>query len=91
MTAKRLHAAKKLLQRYAEAVGNLRRRAQRKIFLPRLNLAHIGFRHMSHVGKLPLGYALGHANIANTTADFALNIFHGPKANAPWKTSFGYI
>lgn len=46
---------------------------------------------MSHVGKLPLGYALGHANTANTTADFALNIFHGPKANAPWKTSFGYI
>ncbi len=34
---------------------------------------------MSHVGKLPLGYALGHANIANTTTDFALNIFMGPR------------
>lgn len=46
---------------------------------------------MSHVGQLPLGNTLGHADIAYTAADFALNILHEPKANKPCETSFGYI
>lgn len=72
-----LDTAEQFLEGHAEAIGNLGCRAQRQVFLSRLYLAHIGFRHMGHIGQLPLGNTLGHTNIADAAANFALNILHG--------------